>query len=168
MQQPLELAQQCFADALLDAACEPALSGTVATFAAPAPLQYRIGLYRGNLQAHARGALANAYPVLLALVGNDYFDAVTRAYARAHPSQSGDLNRFGGTLPEFIGRYETEARFSYFVISRGSNGRCIAPISPPMECRSRRSNGPRSDTTICSMRASAYIRPAPRLLRLMR
>jgi hypothetical protein len=78
------------------------------------PLPHRIARYRGNLQAHARGALANAYPVLLALVGDDYFDALARAYDRAHPSQSGDLNRFGGTLPEFIELYEADARLRYF------------------------------------------------------
>ncbi|ADG20915.1 HvfC/BufC N-terminal domain-containing protein [Paraburkholderia atlantica] len=114
MTQPLELTQQRFADALLDAACEPALSDAVAASATPAPLHHRIALYRGNLWAHGRGALANAYPVLLELVGDDYFDALARAYDRAHPSQSGDLNRFGRTLPEFIECYEADARFRYF------------------------------------------------------
>lgn len=114
MTQPLELTQQRFADALLDAACEPALSDAVATAATQAPLSHRIALYRGNLWAHARGALANAYPVLLALVGDDYFDALVRSYDRTHPSQSGDLNRFGVMLPEFIEGYETDARFRYF------------------------------------------------------
>jgi hypothetical protein len=114
MPQRLELTQQRIADALLDAAREPALSDAVATSATQAPLSHRIALYRGNLRAHARGALANAYPVLLALVGDDYFDALARAYDRAHPSQSGDLNRFGGALPEFLDHYETDAPFRYF------------------------------------------------------
>jgi hypothetical protein len=114
MRQPLELAQQRFADALLDAAHEPTLSDIVATSSTPVPLPHRIGLYRGTLQAHARGALANAYPVLLALVGDGYFDGLARAYDCAHPSQSGDLNRFGGRLPEFIERYEADIRFRYF------------------------------------------------------
>jgi Putative DNA-binding domain len=74
----------------------------------------RIGLYRGNLQANWHGALTGAYPVLRALVGDVYFDALARAYAKVHPSASGDLNRFGDALPAYIERYEADSRFRYF------------------------------------------------------
>jgi hypothetical protein len=74
----------------------------------------RIGLYRGNVRAHWRVALASVYPVLLALVGDDYFEGLSHAYAYAHPSRSGDLNRFGDALPTFIDSYEQNARFRYF------------------------------------------------------
>ncbi|WP_081069327.1 DNA-binding domain-containing protein [Burkholderia diffusa] len=69
-------------------------------------LHQRVGLYRGNARSRWRAALATAYPVLLALVGDAYFDALSLAYVRAHPSGSGDLNRFGDALPAFIGEYE--------------------------------------------------------------
>jgi Putative DNA-binding domain len=49
----------------------------------------RVGSCRGNVRAHWRAALANAYPVLLALGGDAWFDALSLAYARAHPSRSG-------------------------------------------------------------------------------
>ncbi|CAM2141598.1 putative DNA-binding domain-containing protein [Pararobbsia alpina] len=74
----------------------------------------RVGLYRGNVHAHRRAALANAYPVLLSLVGDAYFDALSRAYGLAHPSQSGDLNRFGDALPAFIATYESDTKYTYF------------------------------------------------------
>jgi hypothetical protein len=133
--------QQRFADALLDAAREPALNEVVvtpaargeravdavdaanavdavdaanATHHAHASLCERIGLYRGNLRAHARNALANAYPVLLSLTGDAWFDALARAYERAHPSQSGDLNAFGDGLPSFVERHETDPRRRHF------------------------------------------------------
>lgn len=77
-------------------------------------LHERVGLYRGNVRSRWRAALANAYPVLLALVGDAYFDALSLAYVRAHPSRSGDLNRFGDALPAFIGEYERGSRFRYF------------------------------------------------------
>lgn len=77
-------------------------------------LSDRVGLYRGNVHAHRRAALANAYPVLLSLVGDAYFDALSRAYGLAHPSQSGDLNRFGDQLPAFIATYESNRKFAYF------------------------------------------------------
>jgi len=74
----------------------------------------RIGLYCNSVRTHRRKALASAYPVLLALVGDEYFDALSVAYVRAHPSQSGDLNGFGEALPAFIDAYEPDARFRYF------------------------------------------------------
>ena len=77
-------------------------------------LRRRVGLYRGNVRGQWRAALANAYPVLLALTGDTYFDALSLAYARAHPSHSGDLNRFGDALSSFIEQYEQHSRFRYF------------------------------------------------------
>ncbi|MFM0233508.1 HvfC/BufC family peptide modification chaperone [Paraburkholderia sediminicola] len=77
-------------------------------------LSQRVDLYRSSIRANRRTALASAYPFLLALVGEDYFDALSVAYAEAHPSQSGDLNRFGAALPAFIETYEQAARFRYF------------------------------------------------------
>ncbi|MFM0415909.1 HvfC/BufC family peptide modification chaperone [Paraburkholderia aromaticivorans] len=114
MTQPLELTQQRFADALLDAACKPAFSDAVMASATQAPLSHRIALYRGNLWAHARGALAKRIRYC-----SRWSVTITSMRWRArtigaHPSQSGDLNRFGRTLPELIERYETDARFRYF------------------------------------------------------
>jgi hypothetical protein len=137
----LESLQQAFASALLDAENERPLLGRVkpvppvsgfapaqvnagvlsethtsiaASSDADDPVRRRIGLYRGNVRAHWRSALASAYPVLLALVGDDYFEGLSHAYACAHPSRSGDLNRFGDALPTFIDSYEQNARFRYF------------------------------------------------------
>ena len=52
--------------------------------------------------------------MLPALVGDDYFEGLSHAYARAHPSRSGNLNRYGDALPTFIDRFEHHARFRYF------------------------------------------------------
>ncbi|MGU7773892.1 HvfC/BufC family peptide modification chaperone [Burkholderia sp. MR1-5-21] len=114
----LESLQQSFAKALDDARHEPSLIAHVKPLPPAsdpdAMLRRRIGLYRGNVRAHWRAALANAYPVLLALGGDAWFDALSLAYARAHPSRSGDLNRFGDALPAFVGEYEQDARYRYF------------------------------------------------------
>ncbi|NMM00843.1 DUF2063 domain-containing protein [Paraburkholderia sp. RP-4-7] len=77
-------------------------------------LRQRLDLYCSSIRANRRTALASAYPVLLALVGAAYFDALSMAYTQAHPSQSGDLNRFGAALPAFIETYEPAPRFRYF------------------------------------------------------
>ncbi|WP_224018232.1 HvfC/BufC N-terminal domain-containing protein [Paraburkholderia tropica] len=107
--------QAAFADALDDPAADAALAahlrachGTHEVSAA------RLGLYRGNVRAARRHALASAYPVLAALTGDAYFDALALAYARAHPSRDADLNRFGAALPEFVELYESDARYAYF------------------------------------------------------
>ncbi len=80
----------------------------------PGAVRRRIGLYRGNVRSRWRAALANAYPVIQSLVGDEYFDALSSAYASAHPSQSGDLRHFGSELPRFIAGYVQDARFRYF------------------------------------------------------
>ncbi|MGA7817229.1 putative DNA-binding domain-containing protein [Caballeronia sp.] len=133
----LESLQRMFAAALGDAQYEPPLlsrlkpvppisssdpgrvdrgeaADTRALAAADDALRRRIALYRGNVRGQWRAALANAYPVLLALGGDAYFDALSLAYARAHPSESGDLIGFGDALPSFIEQYEQDSRFRYF------------------------------------------------------
>lgn len=62
----------------------------------------RLGLYRGNVHAAWDKALAHAYPVVRALVGEEFFAALARAYGRAHPSASGDLNEFGVHFSAFV------------------------------------------------------------------
>jgi hypothetical protein len=85
--------QERFARALADPGISPpALRG------APA----RLAVYRGNLAAHWRRALANAYPVIEQLVGDEFFGGLARAYGQAHPSQDPDLNRFGAQFAAFL------------------------------------------------------------------
>jgi hypothetical protein len=109
----LASAQQHFADALLDLDAVPQAS---ALFDYEESLsETRLALYRGNLVAIWRGALANAYPVLLQLVGEDYFAQMARAYGRAHPSQEGDLNAFGAHLSEFLLSSGAADDYPYFV-----------------------------------------------------
>ncbi len=67
--------QQAFATALFDpAAALPSFAG--------AAVQERFALYRGNVSATWRRTLGHAYPVVLALVGEDFFGGLARAYGR--------------------------------------------------------------------------------------
>jgi len=62
----------------------------------------RLGIYRGNLHANWSKALAGAYPIVRKIVGEDFFEGMSRAYAKTHPSTSGNLNNYGRRLADFI------------------------------------------------------------------
>lgn len=105
--------QKRFADALLNVdLTEP----TLAIFAAPeSPLEARLAFYRGNQSSIWTNALASAYPVLLELVGAEFFEQMARAYGQAFPSQLGDLNQFGADLPTFLADAPVNKDYPYFV-----------------------------------------------------
>ncbi|WP_229455379.1 DUF692 family multinuclear iron-containing protein [Massilia sp. KIM] len=73
----------------------------------------RLAVYRGNLAANWRRALANAYPVIEQLVGEEGFGALAHAYGKAHPSQDPDLNRFGAQLSTFLAGFAPARELPY-------------------------------------------------------
>jgi hypothetical protein len=64
----------------------------------------RLQVYRNNVFVSLLQALADVYPVLVRLVGRDYFDQAARRFVRDHASRSGNLHDFGSELPGFLGR----------------------------------------------------------------
>jgi hypothetical protein len=66
----------------------------------------RMAIYRGNAFGNWHGALASAYPVVRRIVGEAFFGTMAREYARACPSQSGDLNEYGAALAQFVERHD--------------------------------------------------------------
>lgn len=98
--------QQAFATALLDiGAALPSFAGEV--------VSERFALYRGNLSATWRRTLAHAYPVVLALVGEEFFGGLARAYGRKMPSDSADLNEFGTRFADFLAIFPPVADLPY-------------------------------------------------------
>ncbi|HJV02997.1 MAG TPA: DUF692 family protein [Burkholderiaceae bacterium] len=73
----------------------------------------RFGLYRGNLTATWDKTLANAYPVIRQLVGEEFFGGLSRAYGHACPSDNADLNRFGAQFAAFLAGFPHAAPFPY-------------------------------------------------------
>ena len=102
----LAVGQQAFATALLDTAA------TLPSFAGEAVPQ-RFSLYRGNLSATWRRTLGHAYPVVLALVGADFFGGLARAYGRQYPSDSADLTQFGARFADFLSSFPPAAELPY-------------------------------------------------------
>jgi hypothetical protein len=134
----LRASQAALAEALLDAAATPA---ALTLFKGdPLAVARRLALYRGALDANRRKALAAAYPVLHALVGEEFFAALNVAYGAAHPSSSGDLNRFGGAFEEFLQHFPHVAAYPYFpAIARLEwEVHCVhhAPESPALDAAS--------------------------------
>ena len=74
----------------------------------------RLALYRGNLVATGDKALAAAYPVLQALVGEEFFSALARAFGKQQPSTSGDLNQYGEGFADFLSGFVHVAEYPYF------------------------------------------------------
>jgi len=65
----------------------------------------RMAVYRGNVFGNWSAALGGAFPVTRKILGEQFFDAMARDYARAHPSQSGDLHEHGAQLAGFLEAY---------------------------------------------------------------
>lgn len=62
----------------------------------------RLRIYRNAVAATHNAALRDAFPTVQALVGEDFFEAMSARYRQQHPSTCGNLQSFGGALPGFI------------------------------------------------------------------
>ncbi|SDH31446.1 MULTISPECIES: DUF692 family multinuclear iron-containing protein [unclassified Duganella] len=101
--------QQLFAGALFDVG----LTAPALALFKPGQAAERYALYRGNQSETWRKTLAGAYPVLLALVGEDFFGGLARAYGRAQPSGNPDLNHFGAGMAAFLRNFSHAAHLPY-------------------------------------------------------
>jgi hypothetical protein len=84
-----------------------------ALFAEDASAPAGLAVYRRNVRANFRVALAATYPVVQRLVGGAFFAAAAERFASEHPSRSGDLGEFGAELASFLERYAPAAALAY-------------------------------------------------------
>jgi hypothetical protein len=95
----LEL-QRGFGSALADAA---GAARSAALFRGPPERALaRLAVYRGNVFGNCSKALAGAYPIVRKIVGEEFFEDLSRAYWRSRPSVSGDLNEYGRGFDAFL------------------------------------------------------------------
>jgi hypothetical protein len=73
----------------------------------------RIAIYRSNVFGNYRNTLRAVYPVILALVGEPFFNRAADTYASRYPSRSGDLNDFGGEFGDFLAQWPPSAHLVY-------------------------------------------------------
>lgn len=91
------------------------------TFACPAGLKTwngsdpakRFAVYRNNVSVGLVDALADTYPVVQALVGEDFFRAMAGLFVRNHPPQSPVLAWYGAGFAEFIETFPPAASLPY-------------------------------------------------------
>lgn len=102
--------QASFAAALLDAG-KPVPAG-VTSHTADAPAR-RFAVYRNNVVAGLVKALRTRFPVVEKIVGEEFFKAMARVYATAHPPRSPLLMTYGDDFPDFIAGFEPAAEQPY-------------------------------------------------------
>jgi hypothetical protein len=103
--------QSAFAQALAGAA--PAEAALALSRGPAARAAVALDLYRGNVRENCAQALASAFPIVRKIVGADFFAAMARAAARAQPSESGDLHRYGARFAEFLQEFPPVADLPY-------------------------------------------------------
>lgn len=73
----------------------------------------RLDIYRYNVNTVLSNALRDLYPVLVNVVGEDFFREAARQFVRATPSTSGDLNEFGADFASFLRDYAHAKELPY-------------------------------------------------------
>ncbi len=101
--------QNAFGSAVRGAPALPA--GVYA--ADPIPLERRIDVYRNNVHSSLIDGLEQAFPVVLQLVGQEFFRAMAREYLRDHMPTRGTLVGFGDGLPDFLDAFPPVSSLPY-------------------------------------------------------
>ena len=66
------------------------------------PAARRLQIYRNNLNASLSDALEAVFPVIARLVGDRYFQQLSRGFIAGHPLRASSLHGFGRELPDHI------------------------------------------------------------------
>jgi len=73
----------------------------------------RFAVYRNNVIVSLTDALADSFPVVQALVGDDFFVAMAREFIRTHPPSSPVLVWYGAEFPDFIYNFPPASSVPY-------------------------------------------------------
>lgn len=104
------MSQIDFASALLDPDL-PAPAGLTAWNGSDPAQRFRV--YRNNVIVSLIDALADTFEVTQQLVGEDFFRAMARGYAYAHPPRSRLMAFYGNEFPAFIETFPPAADLPY-------------------------------------------------------
>lgn len=104
------MSQHAFAAALLDPDL-PVPAGLTAWNGSDPAQRFRV--YRNNVIVSLIDALADTFAVTQQLVGEEFFRAMARLYAYAHPPQSRLLAFYGADFPDFIAGFPPAVGLPY-------------------------------------------------------
>lgn len=116
--------QAAFSAALLDVEM-PCPEGLCSTNGADPASRYSV--YRNNVQSSLINALADSYPVVLQLVGEAFFRAMTAIFIQFQPPHSPLMYRYGEGLADFIEAFEPASGLPYLAdVARLERSRTLA------------------------------------------
>jgi hypothetical protein len=72
-----------------------------------------IEIYRNNYHGNLHDALADAYPVINQLVGDDFFRFMARQFIAQYPSCNANLHYFGAELADFLTTFAPAQKLVY-------------------------------------------------------
>lgn len=102
--------QTAFAAAVLDPAA-PSPGAVLGDD--PSQREKRFAVYRNNVVSGLVGQLAQSFPVVQRLVGDEFFRAMARAFVLAHPPRSPVLLSYGDGFPPFIADFPPASGLPY-------------------------------------------------------
>ncbi|KPG90397.1 HvfC/BufC N-terminal domain-containing protein [Pseudomonas sp. RIT-PI-r] len=73
----------------------------------------RFAVYRNNVQSSLINALADSYPVVRQLVGEEFFRAMAAVFVQAQPPQSPLMSRYGEDFADFTAAFEPASSVPY-------------------------------------------------------
>ncbi len=73
----------------------------------------QLAIYRNNVFGCLTDALKIAYPVIVKLVGAEFFEQMAHEFIRQTPSKNGNLHRFGGELARFLAEFPSARDLVY-------------------------------------------------------
>ena len=75
--------------------------------------QSNLLVYQNNLFSSMTRALSNTYPLIVKLVGDEFFPLLAKAYCRQYPSRSNNLDNYGAYFGSFLAEYEPTRSLIY-------------------------------------------------------
>ena len=102
--------QEHFARAILDPEL-PVPDGLLQPDGTPATRRFNV--YRNNVIVSLTDAVAEGFPVVRKLVGDEFFRVMARQYVAANPPDSPLLFRYGQFFPGFIARFSAAKSVPY-------------------------------------------------------
>lgn len=72
-----------------------------------------ISIYRNNIMTTLMSTLQNIYPLIVALLGDDYFHMIAKEYVKRYPSLQPNLHEYGEYLSRFLSEYEPLHNYPY-------------------------------------------------------